>query len=384
MSNPAYLINGDSVVVVMNGRQYVANKSSHPYYEKIIEAIKGGMWDSLPTLLDVKLTITQFTDGYVKIVDNTLYYNDEPLHNSLTERILMMFDSGFDIKPMVNFLKNLMSNPSRTAVGELFLFLEALALPITEDGCFLAYKKVRDDFKDIYSGKFDNSPGTFLEMPRNNVDDQRDRTCSQGLHFCSLSYLQYYGTSSGNKVVIVKINPKDVVSIPSDYNNAKGRTCAYLVVGEYTGSYKTEAFNKPVYTGDDIRSEFGDFYIDETPELDAEEISEKIYHLEQAIDSATSPSLINALEEEISELQEKLDKIDENNSSLQSQLEEKLDDLEAEEDEISDKIYNLRQSLDISTSSSLTAALQAEIDLLENRLSEIEDEKDMINARLID
>lgn len=31
---------------------------------------------------------------------------------------------------------------------------------------------------------------------------------------------------------MVKINPRDVVAIPSDYNNAKGRTCKYHVVKE--------------------------------------------------------------------------------------------------------------------------------------------------------
>ncbi len=32
--------------------------------------------------------------------------------------------------------------------------------------------------------------------------------------------------------MILKVNPKDVVSIPSDYDNAKGRTCRYEVIGE--------------------------------------------------------------------------------------------------------------------------------------------------------
>jgi hypothetical protein len=77
----------------------------------------------------------------------------------------------------------------------------------------------------------DNSPGKIVEMERNAVDDNRDRTCSAGLHFCSQSYLTHFG---GEKIVIVKINPKDVVSIPSDYNDAKGRACRYEVVGEMT------------------------------------------------------------------------------------------------------------------------------------------------------
>lgn len=32
--------------------------------------------------------------------------------------------------------------------------------------------------------------------------------------------------------MVLKINPQDVVSIPTDYNNTKGRCCKYTVVGE--------------------------------------------------------------------------------------------------------------------------------------------------------
>ena len=32
--------------------------------------------------------------------------------------------------------------------------------------------------------------------------------------------------------MILKINPRDVVSIPTDYNDSKGRCCRYEVIGE--------------------------------------------------------------------------------------------------------------------------------------------------------
>jgi len=40
--------------------------------------------------------------------------------------------------------------------------------------------------------------------------------------------------------MIVKINPKDVVAIPADYNNTKGRTCRYEVVAEYKDDWRTK------------------------------------------------------------------------------------------------------------------------------------------------
>jgi hypothetical protein len=109
----------------------------------------------------------------------------------------------------------------------------------------LAYKKVREDYKDIHSGTMDNSVGQIVEMERNQVDDDKDRTCSTGLHFCSKDYLPYFGTGPGSRVVILKINPADVVSIPSDYNDSKGRACKYEVIGEMEVD-ADRAFTAPV------------------------------------------------------------------------------------------------------------------------------------------
>jgi hypothetical protein len=122
--------------------------------------------------------------------------------------------------------------------------LEKCNLPITPDGHFLAYKKVRENYKDVHSGTMDNSVGQVVEMERHEVNDNKDQTCSTGLHFCSQSYLTSFG---GERIVIVKINPRDVVSIPSDYNDAKGRACRYEVIGELNVD-PADAFTKPVHT----------------------------------------------------------------------------------------------------------------------------------------
>jgi hypothetical protein len=130
-------------------------------------------------------------------------------------------------------------------VNELYGFLEKNNLPITPDGHFLAYKKVRQNYLDVHSGTMDNSVGKVVEMERFKVDDKAENTCSSGLHFCSQSYLNHFG---GERVVIVKINPKDVVSIPTDYDFSKGRACRYEVIGE-VGASATDtdaAFTAPV------------------------------------------------------------------------------------------------------------------------------------------
>jgi len=75
------------------------------------------------------------------------------------------------------------------------------------------------------------------------VDDDQNRTCSASLHFCSRDYLNHFG---GERIVVVKINPRDVVSIPTDYNNSKGRACRYEIVDEIDKEKADEAFAKAV------------------------------------------------------------------------------------------------------------------------------------------
>ena len=164
------------------------------------------------------------------IIENgVLSFDGTEIHSSLADRMIDFAMRGMDLTAMQNFMINLMDNSSYRAVTELYGFLEAGKLPITQDGHFLAYKKVRDNFTDVHSGKFDNSPGVTVTMPRNQVNEDKNQTCSTGLHFCSYDYLSQFG---GERVVVLKINPKDVVSIPSDYNNTKGRCCAYEVLRE--------------------------------------------------------------------------------------------------------------------------------------------------------
>lgn len=243
MSYP-FIIQGQNVTVVIGNKPYTISKS-HITYQKLIDAIKSQDWEKVQDLVEPKQIVLNYGKGNVSIKEETLYWKGVPMHNALTNRMISMLKEEFPIEPLVLFMQNLMENPSKRAVDELYGFLEKNNLPITPDGHFLAFKKVRSDYKDIHSGTMDNSVGQLVEMERNQVDDNKDNTCSTGLHFCSESYLPHFGREASDKVVIVKINPRDVVSIPKDYNEAKGRACKYLVVGDL-GVNPEEAFNKPV------------------------------------------------------------------------------------------------------------------------------------------
>jgi len=242
----ASIVGPTFITVMMDGTTHTIN-SDHANYNNVREALKTKDHDTVEKLINVAQSVINYVSGRVRIVNEQVFYGDHEVKGSIVQRIIAMMREGFDAQPMIKFLENLMSNPSKRAVDELYGFLEATALPITEDGCFLAYKKVRNDYRDFYTGMMDNSVGTVLEMPRNQVDEDKDTTCSYGLHFCSLSYLPHYHGGHG-RVMIVKINPADVVAIPSDYNNAKGRAARYEIIGEHTSEHN-EAFTSPVYRG---------------------------------------------------------------------------------------------------------------------------------------
>ena len=257
------------VCAVINGQSYtIAN--DHPKYKQIIESIKQKDWDGFVNLVNISKQVEDYAG--VEISDGALIVNGEIIHNTLTKRIVSFMGQGLPFDPMMKFLSNLMKNPSKRATDELYDFLEVGELPITEDGCFLAFKNVRSDYRDIHSGSFDNSVGRICEMTRNRVCDDKDQTCSAGLHFCSIAYLPSFSDSNGGKTMILKINPADVVSIPSDYNNTKGRCCKYIVLSEYKEDWRSKINRGESGFDCDLYSSDGGEYEYDEEEYDDDEV----------------------------------------------------------------------------------------------------------------
>jgi hypothetical protein len=264
MSVPFMWVDGN-LTLVLNNRTYQV-LPDHINYKMILEALPTATSDELLDIVDVEKAVATFSDGLVEIKNGQVTYEGEVVHGSISKRILEFMSKGLPFQPLVNFLNNLMDNPSMQSQKELYDFLEHEHLPITEDGYFLAYKAVRSDFKDKYRGVFDNSVGRVVKMQRAKVDDDRARGCSDGLHAGALNYVAGYGSvDNGDRIVIVKINPRDVVSVPSDCNCEKLRTCQYEVVGEYQGELV-----KPLYSANFSEDEYADYEDDEDYDLDSE------------------------------------------------------------------------------------------------------------------
>ena len=251
MQNVGHVISGSGKITIMLGSKVYTVETDHVSYQEILSAIRTKDYSELETFLEIGKQVNKFGEGKVRVIDGIIYYDSMPVHNALTTRIIALMNAKMPFQPMVSFFDNLMLNPSKNTCDQIYTFLEFNSLPIGEDGTFFAYKRVTDDFKDFFTGTFDNSVGAVVKMPRNMCDDDMHKTCSTGLHVCSKDYLQYYQGGAG-RMIIVKVNPKDVVAVPVDYKNTKMRCCEYTVVAEISKDIEKEDskeyFTAPLYT----------------------------------------------------------------------------------------------------------------------------------------
>jgi len=242
-----YIIsNNGTVNAFVGGKPYTFNKSHHNY-GALVAYLENGNVEHFEASYDMASTVEHYCDGYVHVEKGELTWQGVPMPDLFTDRILQMRKEGFDIDPMLNFLDNMNDNPSDKAIVELFDFMQNKHLPITDDGHFLAYKAVSPDFKDIYTGNIDNSVGSEVSIDRSKVDSNRDKHCSAGLHVGAIDYVKSYGGidvdehnfGGGNQIVICKVNPADVVSVPSDAKFQKLRCCKYEVVSLFNDIFQT-------------------------------------------------------------------------------------------------------------------------------------------------
>lgn len=230
--NTPYIITDKSITVILEGKAYSMNQD-HPNFSAVMKALnnENSTENDIKNLFNIGAAIENLSDGNIVIKDGVPYYKGEQIDNYCINRAITFMREQKPYKPLLKFFDRLQANPSRRAVSELYRFLEHKNMPITPDGCFLAYKGITLDYKDKWTRKFDNSVGQILEMTRNKVDDNANVGCSVGFHAGSYEYADNYCGNNG-RLMLVKIDPADVVSVPHDCDCQKLRTCRYEVVSE--------------------------------------------------------------------------------------------------------------------------------------------------------
>ena len=248
-------------------------KKEDAAYDRLKKAFREEDWDAVPAIMSPKTAVRRLSDDQMRVEGDTVILSDDDgaeweVPHALSECIIMHIDQDLHLGGLMNFARNLRRNPSRRSAHQLFPWCESANLTITEDGCFLAWKRVRSDFKDVHSGTIDNTPGQVVAVERNMVDDDPNRHCSHGLHVCSWDYLRSF---SGEKVIKVKVNPADVVAVPHDYNNTKMRVCKYEVLAEEeTPPHQEAPVTGPLHRDYDDEEDYEDDYEDDFDDDDEE------------------------------------------------------------------------------------------------------------------
>lgn len=242
-----YIINENCIVLFMNGQPTKVARTNAKY-AAIIAALR------LPVSQQDEAITNVFVEADVNININEsgfslqsngedVSYKGELLPRPLAQKVRSLIKENLPVTLLEKFWENLKLNPSYNSVRELYDFLSYKELPITEDGCFIAYRGLQEDFYSVRGnrstrvlqghvneqGQIYNGVGEHIEIARNSCDDDRQNNCSYGVHAGSHEYASNW---SRGKLVAVKINPKDVVSVPQDYDCQKLRCCAYTVVSE--------------------------------------------------------------------------------------------------------------------------------------------------------
>jgi hypothetical protein len=250
MNNIAYLVTADNITISKNGKTHIVGRQ-YSQFQSIIDYLKAKDFESAFDLANRAVALAKQSNGAFEVKDGVVFRNGLPIHNVVTDRIIQFQDEGLPFAPLVKFLENLLQNPSARSVSELYKFLEHKNMPITDDGCFLAYKAVQNDYLSISSGTTEvrvstdggttwntvtghvpNNVGNILEVDRNQVDDDANKACSYGLHAGSLEYAKDFG-GGYSRLVVIKINPRDAVSVPVDADAQKLRASRYEVIADF-------------------------------------------------------------------------------------------------------------------------------------------------------
>mgnify|MGYP000047132747 CR=1 FL=1 len=234
-----FIKSGNGVVVIFKDTIRPVRADS-PVFEKLMDALRKNAEDLVRDLIDKAQAIRKHSSGLFHADENgTVYLGSEAVPATLANHLVKFMEAGVPVQPLIAFWDRLKKNPSPSARKDLYDFLVVNSVPLTEDGKFLGYRRVSDDYLDLYTGKIDNSVGSYVSMDRKLVDADRNNTCSTGLHVAAYNYAaNVYGNGRG-KLVEVLVDPEDVVAVPPDYDQQKMRVCAYEVVRDCSGEHKT-------------------------------------------------------------------------------------------------------------------------------------------------
>lgn len=236
-------------VFTPSGAPIVAT-GDHPQFAELLNGAQSGEpIDDLRNLADLSNVVAQHFDTLserVSVAHGRVFFDGDEVDSTITQQIVRCLDdpSVGDWKPLVLFMENVAANPNPHSREQLFDWLRDRDFTITSNGCFIAYKGVTSIGEgdnetyvscssghgivngERHEGQLPNYVGATVEMPRGDVQHDPSRGCHTGLHVGTHKYAEGYNRAA---LLTVLVNPRDVVSVPTDCNAEKMRVCRYVV-----------------------------------------------------------------------------------------------------------------------------------------------------------
>lgn len=239
-----YIIRESELTFSKNGAVTpVIVKASNSNFSKIIKCLKVNDFNRAEELSDSLYEIKKEYSNQISVKNGELIMGGQVMRTGISNQIIKTIMAGGRPDGLIEFQRKAINHPDPRMIGELCAFVESNGLPVTREGDILAYKSVRKDYMDHYSGTVCYKVGMTPMMDRKAVNNNPEETCSSGLHACAARYFKgsLFGGDRNSRVVLVMIRPKDVVSIPTDYSGAKMRCERMTVLAEINAN-----------TGDDV------------------------------------------------------------------------------------------------------------------------------------
>lgn len=242
-----YLEDSQKLIIILDNDAKLLNISKQvPYYNELISNIgimeQQEILDYLQSKLPIKITgvdlLQAISKDSVFITDKQIFLNGVPvniIHEELVDDVLSIYNilmqtnkAKTNFKHLEPFIRKVMQNSFITDKKQLADYLANDDFEITEDGYLLAYKSVQSNLTSHYDGKTKHDVGTIVEVK--NYDCNANNLCSTGLHFATKSYISRMYDYDDSIIVLVKIDPADIIAIPKEADNTKGRCIKYEVV----------------------------------------------------------------------------------------------------------------------------------------------------------
>lgn len=278
---------GQTLVIVYEDQDIVTVPDTHKNFDAIIDLWRSKDYEEedirklVNNMHEIGKRLSAITER-VSVAPYGVFFDGDPLRGELADFLLEMYNEERieDFTAIANFLEKAATNPSIESIDALYQWITNGDLVITPSGDFVAYKGVKvgaggqsmsitsgSAFVNgiLHNGCIPNPDGAIITMPRSEVNDNGNVGCSTGLHAGTYSYAS--GFSQG-RLLIVQINPRDVVSVPNDCSFQKLRVSRYTVL-----SHIEEKLSSRLYENDEEDEELpqsdGDF-VDNTNLAEAE------------------------------------------------------------------------------------------------------------------